>query len=304
MRHKLEPLEHIIPMGDPNQNRRYYMAIFTNQASLSYNNTVTNSNVVVGNVVETLEITKRAVVDTYSLGDSITYVVTVVNSGSTAYNTLTLTDDLGAYTSATTLVPLTYEDGSLLFYIDGVLQPTPSVTVDNGLVVTGINLPAGSSATFVYQVNANSFAPLDVGSSIVNTVELTGDSLTEPLTASATVTPDTEARLSISKSLCPATVSENGQLTYTFVIQNTGNTATASTDELIVTDTFDPILNNISVTYNGDTLTAGTDYTYSNGTFTTVNGVVSVPAATFTQSTDGTWVIDPGVSVITVTGTL
>lgn len=280
------------------------MAIFTNRASLSYNNTVTNSNVVVGNVVETLEITKRAVVSTYALGDSITYVVTVVNSGAVAYNTLTLTDNLGAYSSAPTLIPLTYVEGSLLFYVDGVLQPTPVVTTGNGLVVTGFNIPAGSSATFVYQVNANSFAPLDVGSSIVNLAELTGDSITEPLTASATVTPDARPRLSISKSLSPATVSENGQLTYTFVIQNTGNTPTAATDDLVVTDTFDPILNNISVTYNGDTLTLGTDYTYTNGTFATVNGVITVPAATYYQAPDGTWITDPGVSVITVTGTI
>ena len=281
------------------------MATFTNQASLSYNNTVTNSNVVVGNIVETLEITKRAVVDTYSLGDSIAYVVTVVNSGATAYNSLVLSDDLGAYSfGQNTLYPLTYEDGSLSFYLNGVLQSTPTVTLDNGLVISGINIPADSSATFVYQVRTNGFAPLDTSSSIVNTATLTGDAISEPLTASETVTPDTEARLSISKALSPVTVAENGQLTYTFVIQNTGNTATAATDNLIITDTFDPILQNITVTYNGDTLAQGTDYTYTNGTFTTVNGVISVPAATYSQSPDGTWVVNPGVSVITVTGTV
>lgn len=281
------------------------MAIFTNQASLSYNNTVTNSNVVVGNIVETLEVTKRAVVDTYSAGDSVTYVVTLVNSGTASYNGLTITDNLGSYVSAlTTLVPLTYEDGSLLLYINGVLQNTPSVTLDGNLIVSGINLPADSSATLVYQVSANGFAPLDATGSIVNTVTVTGDTVTESLTSSETITPVAAPRLSISKALSPSTVAENSQLTYTFVIQNTGNTATAETDDLIITDTFDPILQNINVTYNGDALVQGTDYTYVNGTFTTVNGVISVPAASYTQSADGTWQVNPGVSIITVTGTV
>ena len=35
------------------------MAIFTNQATLSYNNTTTTSNVVTGEIVEVLSATKR-----------------------------------------------------------------------------------------------------------------------------------------------------------------------------------------------------------------------------------------------------
>ncbi len=281
------------------------MPLFTNQASLSYNDTVTNSNIVTGNLIEALTATKNAVVDTYTRGDSVTYVVTVVNSGTTAYNGLTLTDNLGAYTSGTnTLVPLTYVNGSLLYYLNGVLQPTPSVTAGNELTVSGINIAPGGTALFVYQAEANGFAPLGTGASITNVVTVSGETVTDNVTATETVTPESSAELSISKAICPAVVSENGQLTYTFVIQNTGNTGTVATDNLVVTDTFDPVLRNITVTYNDTVLTPGTDYTYVNGTFTTVNGVISVPAATYTQDSDGTWVINPGVSVITVTGTV
>ena len=42
------------------------MAQFTNQAQLSYNNTVVNSNVVVGEIVEVVSANKTAVVDTYT----------------------------------------------------------------------------------------------------------------------------------------------------------------------------------------------------------------------------------------------
>lgn len=281
------------------------MPSFTNQASLLYNNTVTNSNVVVGNLIETLSVTKNALINTYSRGDSITYVVAVTNSGTSAYNDITLTDDLGAYSFDTvTLVPLTYIEGSLQFYLNGVLQPAPSVSLTDGLVITGIDVPAGGTALFVYQTEANEFAPLDVEGAVTNTVTVTGATVTESVTASETVSPETEASLSISKAICPATVTENGQITYTFVIQNTGNTPTVATDNLTLTDTFDPILQNIVVTYNDELLTPGTDYTYINGVFTVLNGVISVPAATYTRTSSGNLIVDPGVSVITVTGTI
>lgn len=281
------------------------MPSFTNQASLSYNDIVTNSNIVVGNIVETLSVTKSAVTDTYFTNYRVTYVVTVVNSGNVSYSQLTLNDNLGAYTySGTTVVPLTYTDDSILLYINGVLQPTPGIDTSNGLTISGVNVGPNSSAVIVYQTTVNNYAPLGIGDSITNTVTLTGAGLSDPITAEETIVPLNSAQLAISKSLSPSTVSENSQITYTFVIQNTGNTSTASTDNLTVTDVFDPVLENITVTYNGDVLTPGVDYTYTNGVFTTVNGVISVPAATFAQSADGTWTIDPGIAVITVTGTV
>ena len=86
------------------------MARFTNQAlKLRYGNNVANSNIAVGEILEVLSATKTAVKNTYNQNDTITYVVSIVNSGNTAINGLTLSDNLGAYTFNTnTLVPLTY----------------------------------------------------------------------------------------------------------------------------------------------------------------------------------------------------
>ncbi len=281
------------------------MATFTNQATLSYNNTVTNSNVVTGELIEALSVTKNAVVSTYTNGDNITYVVSVVNSSASPFTGLTLQDDLGAYTFGTsTLVPLTYVEDSFNYYLNGVLQATPTVDTTNGITVTGITIPANGIVTFIYEAVTNEFTPLGTTDSIVNTATLSGDALASDITATATVTPEAEPNLSITKAISPSVVSENGQLTYTFVIQNTGNSATAATDNLVVTDTFNPVLNNITVTYNGTVLTEGTDYTYVNGVFTTIGNFIGVPAATYTQSADGTWVINPGVATITVTGTV
>ena len=90
------------------------MAIFTNQATLSYNNTVTTSNITTGELLEVLSVTKTPLAATYTTGDTAVYVVTLANSGPTALTGLTVTDDLGGYDfDGTTLTPLDYVAGSL-----------------------------------------------------------------------------------------------------------------------------------------------------------------------------------------------
>ena len=114
------------------------------------------------------------------------------------------------------------------------------------------------------------------------------------------------ASLAISKTLEPAIVSENGQITYTFVIENYGNTNAVATDNVVLSDNFDPILNPISVTYNGAVWTEGVNYTYdaATGAFATVAGQITVPAASYVQNPDGTWNVIPGSSVVVVSGTV
>ena len=76
---------------------------------------------------------------------------------------------------------------------------------------------------------------------------------------------------------------------------------------LTITDTFNPVLTGISVTFNGAAWTEGVNYNYSEttGEFETVLGQATVPAATYMQDpVSGAWVIEPGVSVLTVTGTV
>ena len=62
---------------------------------------VVNSNVVVGEILEVVSGNKTAVVDTYSADGTVTYVISIVNSGSTAITNLSVTDDLGAYSQGT-----------------------------------------------------------------------------------------------------------------------------------------------------------------------------------------------------------
>ena len=284
------------------------MAQFSNQAQLSYNNSIINSNVAYGEILEVLSASKTAVLGDYTRGDDITYVISAVNSGATPVTGLTVTDDLGAYAFGTeTLYPLSYVEGSVHLYINGLLQPAPTVSTENGLVFSNITLPAGANMLLIYEADANQFAPLGTEDSIINTATITGTGLPTPLTVSETVLPESEPELTITKSIEPIPVAENGTVTYRFVIQNYGNTPAVATDNVSVSDVFDPVLSNLTVVFNGEMWSEGVEYNYdqTTGLFTTVQGQITVPAATFTQDPDsGAWVVTPGVSVLTVTGTL
>jgi len=283
------------------------MATFTNFATLSYNGGTTNSNTVTGELLETLSVSKTAVMDDYTEKDDVTYVITLVNSGPTALTNLTLTDDLGGYTFVEAPVyPLSYTEGSLRYYVNGVLQVSPAVTSGPPMTVSGISVPAGGNIMLVYEATVTNFAPLAAQSSITNTVTVTGGGLSAPLTAQEVITTEDRADLTVSKAICPAVVTENGQLTYTFIIENIGNTAAAADDDVVLRDVFDPVLDPITVSYNGAVWTEGINYTYdpATGVFETLSGQITVPAATYTQNTDGTWTTTPGTSVLTVTGTV
>ncbi len=282
------------------------MATFFNQATLSYSGGTVNSNITTGEILEVLSASKTAVVQTYTQGSEVTYIINLINSGSTPLNALTVTDDLGAYefgTPAVTLQPLDYVDGSVKYFVNGVLAATPTVQAGPPLVISGISVPANGITTIAYTVTANEFAPPIGTGFITNTAVISGTGITD-----VTVTEDIGAaggpRLTISKSVSPTTVSENGQITYTFVIQNTGNTEATADDDIVITDTFDPILENITVTLNG---AVWNDYTYDEvtGVFTTNSGAITVPAATFTQDpTTGAYTVNPGTTTLTVTGTI
>lgn len=73
------------------------MARFTNVATLSYNGGAAESNVVTGEILETLSAGKTAVSDDYTARDDVTYVISLVNSGTAALTGLTVRDDLGGY---------------------------------------------------------------------------------------------------------------------------------------------------------------------------------------------------------------
>ena len=284
------------------------MAIFSNQATLTYNGSSTNSNIAYGEILDVLVATKTAVEGSYVPGQLVTYVVTLRTTGNAALTGLTVTDDLGGYVfNGTTVYPLTYEEGSVALFANGVPQAAPTVVAGPPLVLSNITVPAGGDVVIVYQARANAYADPAAGGTINNTVTVTGDGLSAPITATETVSAEAEPILTISKSITPAQVVDNDRVTYTFVIQNSGNQAVVATDNAAITDTFDPILTALTVTFDGVAWTQGVQYNYdeTTGLFATVPGQILVPAATYTQDpVTGIYTATPGIATLVVTGTI
>ncbi|MBR2615213.1 MAG: hypothetical protein IKC69_00870 [Clostridia bacterium] len=284
------------------------MAIFTNQATLSYQNVTTSSNVVTGEILDALSVTKSAVTDRYVPGGDVTWAVSIRGTGPATLTGLVLTDDLGAFPFGTgELVPFRYREGSLVAFVNGAPVPAPTVTSTQPLTVTGITVPAGGNVILLYETVATEFAPRGINGEVTNTVTVSGGGIQTPVSATATVSPVAAPSLSITKAVAPTVVTENGVITYTFVIQNLGNTEAVATDNVTVTDTFLPVLSGISVALNGQALTDGVGYTYNetSGAFSTVPGVITVPAASFTRNPEsGVVEVTPGTVTLTVSGTV
>ncbi len=284
------------------------MAIFSNQATLTIGGVVTNSNIAYGEILEALTVTKTAVEASYGPGSAVTYVVYLRNTGSTALTGLTVTDNLGGYTlNGNTVYPLSLVETDVRLFVGGVAQATPNITAGPPLTVTGINIPANTDAVLVYQTTVTGFASPAAGSTINNTVTVTGGGLTAPVTATESITAVSAAQLSIEKSISPAQVVDNDRVTYTFIIRNTGSQAVTADDAAVITDTFLPILTDLAVSFNGAAWAENTNYSYNaaTGEFATVAGQVTVPAATFTQNpTTGEYTVTPGTATLVVTGTI
>lgn len=285
------------------------MATIENFATVSYTSGGVSatkiSNLAQIDLDSSLSFSKITLGNTYTAGKAVTYILSVTNSSASAVTGITVTDDLGTFTEGTQeLTPLTFTEPALLL-INGQ-DASASLTVDDStpgsVVFTIASLAPGATANIVYNAQPNQFAPLDQGSTVTNTAELTSDSDCAGGTATATVTVENAADIEVVKSMSPNPVICGETVTYTIRIYNYGNIAA---EDVVLTDTFVPAPENITVTRNGVVL-IGTDYTYVDGTLTVpaVDGD-TVPAATFTRDvTTGEVGVTPGVVEYVITGTI
>lgn len=282
------------------------MATFTNKATLSYNGGSTDSNTVTGTFIEALTATKTPLQGSYEIGSRIVYALSLINSGAVSLSGVNVNDNLGAYSFGTEIVyPLEYQN-VIAYYINGILQPAPAVTTASGLNISGISVPAGGNALIIYETEVTAFAPPDAQGTVTNTATITGVGIPEPVLASATITTIDAPNLSITKAISPTSVVENGEITYTLTIQNSGNTPAVATDNLVVTDVFDPILDISSVTLNGIELVQGVDYTYNeaSGEFATLVGAITLDEATYTILPNGSYSIIPSQATLVIVGNI
>lgn len=280
------------------------MANFTNTASISYNGVTTNSNTVTGEILESAIVSKTLLSTSYTGDSTLTYAVSISNPGDTALDNVTVTDDLGGYDfDGNTVYPLEYVAGSARLFVNGALVPVNNVTSGPPVVFGSLDIPAGGNAILVYEARVTAYAPLEPGSVITNTADVSGANCALPATASATASVVSRPELTVSKFICPDTVCGGGEISYTIVIRNSGNRTTTQADNLVVSDVFDPQLSEIAVTLDGESLPA-TSYAYDEvtGEFRTIAGEITVPAATFERNADGQLVVTPGTAVLKITG--
>lgn len=283
------------------------MAQFINQARLSYNGIVVDSNAAVGEFADSVTVFKHAISDGYSVGDEITYVISIVGTGDVCEADMTVTDDLGAYDDGGgTLYPLAFVSGTETYYRNGTLMPAPTVTSAFPLTVTGLSVPAGGCAMLIYKAYVTGYADPNANGTITNTATVDSASFRSPVTAAETVRAKTAANLSITKSLRPTVITGvGGRLTYTLLIQNYGNAAAEESDNVVITDTFSPVLRGLNVTLNGGAFPPSAySYSETTGVFSTVGGQITVPAASFSRTASGEWTTVPGSVSLEISGTV
>lgn len=281
----------------------------SNQATLSYQysgqSASAASNIATALLTDPVTLSKVSLESSYQAGGELTFAVNFVNGAGTALNDITVTDNMGTYALGAGSVTPLFIDSLAMLFIDGVysgaLTPTPGI---NSVSFTVPALAAGSNAEILYTAKLNDIAPLAVGSAITNTVTLTATGLVTPVTASSTVTVADYANVTISKSMCPASVTDGSQLTYNFEVYNYGNTEAT---DIVLTDTFSPAPTAITVSVNGTTVPPA-NYTYAGGVLTLPTGgayTLSLPPATFTQDpSTGVITTAPSTMTISVVGTL
>lgn len=281
----------------------------TNRAQLTFQyGTLTGnalSNVATTTLQGPLSIEKTAVGDSYNGTDEITFVLSFTNTTTATFTNLVISDDLGAYNvpgSTAAATPLDFIGPAALYINGAFVSYIQGQTGQNGVTFNVGSLGSGDNAIIVYKTNVNDYAPFASGSTITNTAVVTADGLAESASAQSTVDIGEYADVSIVKTMSPDPIQSGDTITYTFALYNYGNTDATN---VVLTDAFSPapVISNISI--NGNSIPA-TEYSYVGGVLTLPVGTntLTIPAATYTQSSTGLVTKIPGLVTVTVVGTL
>ncbi|TIC85050.1 DUF11 domain-containing protein [Nocardioides sp. GY 10113] len=234
--------------------------------------TTTDPDCVEPNPIRALEITKQAAPgDEVLPGDTVTYTVTVTNTGQVPYvdpDLATFDDDLTAV-----LDDATY-NGDASADIGDVSFSDPTLSWQG-------ELAPGETATITYSVTVNDPISGDglLTNAVVGPPESNCDDGTEP--GCTTEVPVKE--LEILKTVDPADEVQPGDtVTYTVTVTNTGEAAYVDPDLATFTDDLSAVLDD--ATYNGDASADIGDVSFSDPTLSWEGELAPGETATITYS--------------------
>ncbi len=227
-------------------------------------------------------------------GDTVTYIVTIANTGASYFTGVRVVDNLGTNNY------LTYVTGSAMLYYNQQYV-RPEIASTNPLTFTLSPLSPGQSMVLTYSCRVLNSLPASV-QTITNAVTATGYTYNSTVTGSASceISRSSVASLSINKSATAESVAPGELFSYNITLTNQGTT---SANVQSVTDSLPSGFKVSSVKLkmgNGTTTTLNTsDYTLdSNNNFvlpSATGPAVTVPGATSSGA---------GQTVVTITGYL
>jgi len=268
-----------------------------NTASLSSTETAAvnasaSTQVVGGTGSPSLSLSKAASKTSLLAGDSVTYTLTVVNTGTAAASSVSVSDVLPAtiyftYGSCTTATGSCSQSGGTLSWTVGTLAAGASASLTFTMNVGATGVPAGVT-------------PLNNTATATDSSYCTGGSPPASCTSNTvTVSVSGNPNVSISKTASPASVAPGGLVTYTLTVSNSGSAAAtgvivndpvpahlsfkAITSAGSGTGSFDAVNN--QVVFNVGTLAAGASTTLS---FTATVGSLASGTTTLTNTASAT----------------
>ena len=229
-------------------------AVVSNRAVVTADNMDGSDEDTTTNTIEneaTITVVKSSVKSSYKAGDSISYTITVTNTGSKTAKNVIVTDTL----PTSGLTNIGYTASEVKSYSNGVIEFNP------------FDLAVGATKTFT--ITAKIVDDIEDGTSIRNAVVAKGGN-TDEVTDSETDEIVNDPNITITKSNTPnkdTKVKAEDEITYTIRVENTGNGVAnnVKVSDVIPTNTtlvagsisVSGTLNSGTITWNIGTLSAG-----------------------------------------------